>query len=245
MFREIPSRDAIWDFGTPSACNRRINAQSSTVITLQSSSAHFSTVASAQYSPGADTNAPFAAIEDFRDIESHGHYRHAVACGADPETVLQGLHWSGETTPAPPVQWSPGPNAGFTTGTPWIPATPNRDVVNAEAAWADEHSVFHHYRRLIELRHTEPVVALGDFTILLPEHEQVYAFTRQLGEAELLTALQHLRGGGAFQPSLRCCAGRYRGVARQPSRRPSPGRHHQTGPLGSAHRRIQEVAEQS
>ncbi|MEX5258470.1 alpha-glucosidase C-terminal domain-containing protein, partial [Kocuria arenosa] len=63
---------------------------------------------------------------------------------------------------------------------------PNHEVVNAEAARADGHSVFHHYRRLIELRHTEPVVALGDFTMLLPGHEQVYAFTRRLEDVELL-----------------------------------------------------------
>ena len=46
--------------------------------------------------------------------------------------------------------------------------------------------MFHHYRRLIELRHTEPVVAHGDFTMLLPDDERVYAFTRRLGDDELL-----------------------------------------------------------
>ena len=43
-----------------------------------------------------------------------------------------------------------------------------------------------HYRRLIALRHAEPVVALGDFTMLLPDHEQVYAFTRSLEGRVLL-----------------------------------------------------------
>ena len=46
--------------------------------------------------------------------------------------------------------------------------------------------MFAHYRMLIELRHTEPVVAHGDFTMLLPGHETVYAFTRRLGDRELL-----------------------------------------------------------
>jgi oligo-1,6-glucosidase len=46
--------------------------------------------------------------------------------------------------------------------------------------------VFHHYRRLIELRHTDPVVAEGDFTMLLPDDPVVYAFTRSLGEQSLL-----------------------------------------------------------
>lgn len=132
------------------------------------------------------TNAPFFDVEDFRDIESLNHYRQAVDAGADPGTVVAGLSWSGRDNARTPMQWTSGEHAGFTTGTPWIPANPNHDVVNAEAEHADPGSVFHHYRRLIELRHTEPVVALGDFTMLLPDHEQVYAFTRRLDDVELL-----------------------------------------------------------
>jgi len=63
---------------------------------------------------------------------------------------------------------------------------PNHATVNAAAAAADEGSVFHHYRRLIELRHKEPAVAHGDFHMLLPHDERVYAFTRRLEDVELL-----------------------------------------------------------
>src|SRR5215203_6554578 len=42
VVREIPSRSAMRDFGTPSAASLLISAQSSKVITLQSLSAHFS-----------------------------------------------------------------------------------------------------------------------------------------------------------------------------------------------------------
>ncbi len=86
------------------------------------------------------------------------------------------------------MQWDASPHAGFTSGTPWLPVNPDHTEVNAEAATADDHSVFHHYRRLIELRHTEPVVAHGDFTMLLPDDETVYAFTRSLDDVELLVA---------------------------------------------------------
>ena len=55
VFREIPNRSAIRVFGTPSAANLRINAQSSKVITLQSLSAHFSTGRDAQFSAVTDT----------------------------------------------------------------------------------------------------------------------------------------------------------------------------------------------
>src|SRR5919202_647436 len=88
--------------------------------------------------------------------------------------------------PGTPMQWDSSDHAGFTTGTPWLAVNPNYVEVNAEAALADPDSVLHHYRRLIELRHTEPVVAHGDFTMLLADHEQVYAFSRRLGGVELL-----------------------------------------------------------
>src|SRR3712207_7001692 len=84
------------------------------------------------------------------------------------------------------MQWDATEHAGFTTGTPWLPANPNHVEINAQAARADPGSVFHHYRRLIEVRHTEPVVAHGDFTMVLAEHERIYAYVRRLGDVELL-----------------------------------------------------------
>jgi oligo-1,6-glucosidase len=84
------------------------------------------------------------------------------------------------------MQWDSSPHAGFTTGTPWLPVNPNYTEINAAAAVADPDSVFHHYRKLIELRHTEPAVVEGDFTMLLPHDERLYAFTRRLDRTELL-----------------------------------------------------------
>jgi oligo-1,6-glucosidase len=132
------------------------------------------------------TNAPFASIDDFRDIESRNHYAEAIEHGATPEQVLATMRPMSRDNARTPMQWDATEHAGFTTGTPWIAVNPNHVEINARAARADPGSVFHHYRRLIELRHTEPVVALGDFTMLLPEDERVYAFTRRLDDVELL-----------------------------------------------------------
>ena len=132
------------------------------------------------------TNAPFAGIADFRDIESLNHHAAAVAAGDDPEHVLEALRAMSRDNARTPMQWDDSEHAGFTTGTPWLPANPNHTEINARAALADPDSVLHHYRRLIELRHTEPAVVHGDFTMLLPDDEQLYAFTRRLGEVELL-----------------------------------------------------------
>jgi oligo-1,6-glucosidase len=132
------------------------------------------------------TNAPFAGIEDFRDIESRNHYAEAVAAGRAPEEVMAGLRAMSRDNARTPMQWDASEHAGFTTGEPWLAVNPNHGQINARAARADPDSVFHHYRRLIELRHDEPVVAHGDFTMLLPGDERVYAFTRRLGDVELL-----------------------------------------------------------
>ncbi len=132
------------------------------------------------------TNAPFEEIGDFRDIESLNHFSEAVSAGGDPELVLATLRLKSRDHARTPVQWDATDQAGFTTGTPWIAVNPNYAEINAEANLADPDSVFHHYRRLIELRHTEPAVAHGDFTMLLGDDPTIYAFTRRLDGVELL-----------------------------------------------------------
>ena len=132
------------------------------------------------------TNAPFDSIDDFRDIQSLNYYAEAVGGGADPDAVLAALRVRSRDNARTPMPWDDTENAGFTTGTPWTAVNPNHKEINAQAEIADDDSVFHHYRRLIELRRTEPAVAHGDFRMLLADHEQVYAFARRHGTTELL-----------------------------------------------------------
>ncbi|WP_234347275.1 alpha-glucosidase [Streptomyces specialis] len=124
-------------------------------------------------------NYPFRSLEEFRDIESLNHYREATAAGEDPARVLEGLRARSRDNARTPMQWDASRHAGFTTGTPWLPVNPDHREINAEAQVADPHSVFHHYRRLIQLRHTEPAVAHGDFHMLAPDDERLYAFVRR------------------------------------------------------------------
>jgi oligo-1,6-glucosidase len=131
-------------------------------------------------------NYPFASLEDFSDVESLNHYVHAVSAGEDAAHVLAALRRMSRDNARTPVQWDASPSAGFTTGTPWLPVNPDHVRWNAESQRKDPTSVLAHYRRLIALRHDEPVVALGDFAMLLPEHDDVYAFTRSLEDDVLL-----------------------------------------------------------
>ena len=132
------------------------------------------------------TNAPFGGIEDFRDIASLNYYADRVALGDPPEEVLERLRPTSRDNARTPMQWDASPQAGFTSGEPWIAVNPNHTEINARAARADPGSVFHHYRRLHELRHSQPAVAQGTFEMLLADDPQVYAFTRRLDDVELL-----------------------------------------------------------
>jgi len=147
------------------------------------------------------TNVPFASIDDYRDIESLNHYAEAVDILGEPaETVLAALRRTSRDNARTPMQWTSGVHAGFTTGTPWITVNPNAAEINAEAEVSDDDSVFAHYRALIDLRHRSEVVATGDYTLVLAEHSQVFAYTRSAGDKSLLV-LANLSGStAAFDP---------------------------------------------
>jgi oligo-1,6-glucosidase len=131
-------------------------------------------------------NYPFASVDDFSDVESVNHFATEMVAGEDPTAVLAALRRMSRDNARTPVQWDASPSAGFTTGTPWLPVNPDHVEWNAAAQRADPGSVLAYYRRLIALRHENDVVALGDFAMLLPEHDDVYAFTRSLGGDVLL-----------------------------------------------------------
>ena len=132
------------------------------------------------------TNSAFADISDYRDIESLNHHAEAMSLGTEAELIMTGLAARSRDNARTPMQWDATPHAGFTNGEPWLPVNGNHTTINAEAAVADPDSVFHHYRRLIKLRHDLPVVAHGHFELLLPEHEQLWVFTRRLDDQLVL-----------------------------------------------------------
>ncbi|GIT81487.1 oligo-1,6-glucosidase [Leifsonia sp. LS1] len=133
------------------------------------------------------TNVPFDTIDDFRDIETLNHYAEAVDLLGEPaDEVLAALRRTSRDNARTPMQWTAGPNAGFTTGEPWIAPNPNFTEINAEAARSDDDSVFAHYRALIDLRHRSRAVAVGGFELVLPDHEQIFAYERSTADESLL-----------------------------------------------------------
>lgn len=85
-----------------------------------------------------------------------------------------------------PVQWDDSEQAGFTSGTPWIPVNPNYKEINAKAETKDPDSVFHYYKKLIALRKENPVMVYGKYEPLLEDSEELFVYTRTLDNEKLL-----------------------------------------------------------
>ena len=134
------------------------------------------------------TNTHFDSIDDCRDIEEINAYQQYVVDHklVDSETMLRCFDTIARDNARTPVQWNDSPNAGFTTGTPWINVNPNYTEINAEAALADPNSVFYYYQKLISLRHTTPIIVYGTFRPLLESSEVIYAYEREL-DGKVLT----------------------------------------------------------
>ena len=134
------------------------------------------------------TNAPYP-VEELRDLESINAYNEMVEQGMSESDALAAIHRMMRDNARTPMQWTAGPHAGFTDGDPWMMVNPNYTEINAAAALADPDSVFYTYQKLIALRKTHRVFAEGDFTLLCPEDEQVFAYLRRGAGQEMLVAV--------------------------------------------------------
>ena len=133
------------------------------------------------------TNAYMENIADYRDIESLNAYKELTTKENIPaKTVMGYIKAVGRDNARTPMQWDTSDNGGFTSGTPWLQVNKNYKTINAAAQVNDPDSVFAYYKKLIALRHTNEVMVNGVYDVLIPDHPQIYAYTRTLGDKQLL-----------------------------------------------------------
>ena len=133
------------------------------------------------------TNTVFNSVDDFRDLESINAYRELVESGlyTDEDMFPKIAHKSRDNARTP-MQWDASKNAGFTTGTPWIAVNPNYKKINVADQLKREDSVFHYYQKLIRLRKENEIIVYGNYELLLPDDENIFAYIRTLDNQKLL-----------------------------------------------------------
>lgn len=88
-----------------------------------------------------------------------------------------------------PMQWSAEPNAGFTTGTPWLPVNEDFRQVNVETETQNPASLLAMYRWLINFRHQSRTLMYGQYVPLELHHPQLFGFVRTFEKERLATII--------------------------------------------------------
>jgi alpha-glucosidase len=116
-----------------------------------------------------DVEIPPELVQDPQELGVPG-----IGLGRDPERT--------------PMQWDAGPNAGFTSGTPWLPLADDYERVNVAAERGDPRSMLTLYQRLIALRRATPALEIGSYA-RVPADGDLLAYIRAAGGRRFLIAL--------------------------------------------------------
>ncbi len=135
------------------------------------------------------SNVAFDSIDAYDDVSSRGQYDMARADGLSDKQALRFVHRFSRDNARTPMQWDSSSNAGFTSGKPWLPVHDDFKTCNAAVEEHDANSVLNFYRRLSAFRNASDVLLSGDYEELYHDSEELYIFTRRLGDKKLCTAV--------------------------------------------------------
>jgi len=92
----------------------------------------------------------------------------------------------GERTP---MQWDRTKNAGFTTGTPWLPLPPTYKTHNVAAESKDPNSVLQFYKQVLKLRRTNKALLYGTYAAINEDDQNVLSYLRVYKDQSIVVAL--------------------------------------------------------
>lgn len=127
-------------------------------------------------------NVPISSIDEVDDISAREEYRVALEAGLSQEEALKVVSKYSRDNARTPMQWSDEPNAGFTTGTPWLKVNPNYQSINAAAQMGEEDSVYTFYKKLIALRKSpvyQETIVYGSLEPVWAERHNLMAYYRK------------------------------------------------------------------
>ena len=133
-------------------------------------------------------NVLLASIQEVDDISTLDEYEVCLREGFSEEEALRIVNRYSRDNARTPVQWDSSKNAGFTTGTPWLPVNPNYKKINVAEQEKDPESVLSYYKKLTALRKNpeyKETMVYGDFVPFMADEDRLMAFYRK-GEKTLL-----------------------------------------------------------
>lgn len=136
-------------------------------------------------------NARWSSVDEFDDISTKDQYRMAREAGLSDTEALAVCSVMSRDNARTPMQWKDAPQAGFTSGTPWLKVNDNYPVINVEKEEEQPDSVLHYYRKLIALRKSgeyRELFTYGKFEPAYENADHVMAYYRILQGRRVLVA---------------------------------------------------------
>lgn len=136
-------------------------------------------------------NARWNSVDEFDDISTKDQYRVAREARLSDAEALAVCSVMSRDNARTPMQWKDAPQAGFTSGTPWLKVNDNYPVINVEKEEGQPDSVLHYYRKLIALRKSgeyRELFTYGKFEPAYENADHVMAYYRILQGRRVLVA---------------------------------------------------------
>lgn len=124
------------------------------------------------------SNIKFDKIEDYKDIESLAMYEMYKNNGWDLNEFVEAQKIGARDNGRTPFQWNNSLHSGFTTGTPWIKVNENYKIVNVAYQDKDPNSCLNYFRKMVELRKSNPTLIYGKYNLIDKDNKNIYAYTR-------------------------------------------------------------------
>lgn len=125
---------------------------------------------------------------DFRDpMATWAFLYETTKLNTPPAEATFLANFRGRDKSRTPLQWSSSPNGGFCPPavTPWLPVNPDyAQGINVAEQQAYPESLWQFYAKILNFRRSAPALQLGNYAPLLPQHETVLAFIRQVDDAQ-------------------------------------------------------------
>jgi alpha-glucosidase len=132
------------------------------------------------------TNVQFPTIEEYDDVATKNLYKLKREEGVSHKDIMEIIWSTSRDNSRTPMQWSSEEYAGFSKHTPWMGINPNYLDINVESQKKDTDSIYHFYKKMIELKKSGPILTYGTFDLVDEDNKQVFAYTRTLDDKKMV-----------------------------------------------------------
>ncbi|KEJ00959.1 oligo-1,6-glucosidase [Clostridium botulinum A2B7 92] len=132
------------------------------------------------------TNVKFEDIEDYNDIKTINIYKEKIKKGIPKDQALKYVWETSRDNSRTPMQWDTTENAGFSKEKPWMKVNPNYVDINVRGQENNLNSILNFYKKIIRVKKESEALIYGKYNLILAHHEQIYAYTRTLGNEKFI-----------------------------------------------------------